>query len=64
MRLAVMDISQYGDWDILPILPEMESQVIKMVYELYASQVTRDTIVDSTVKEDKNMPLNKQTQTS
>lgn len=64
MRLAVMDITQYGDWDILPILPEMESQVIKMVYELYASQTTRGAIVDSTIKEDKGIPVIQQKQSS
>lgn len=62
MRLAVMDISQYGDYDILPILPEQEWQVINEVYKLYSTQVTAGKIVDSTVKEDKGIPINQQKQ--
>lgn len=63
MRLAVMDISQYGDYDPLPILPEMEMQVIQEVYKLYATQVAPDKVVDSTAKEEKNLPLKDQKQT-
>lgn len=62
MRLAIMDVSQYGDFDVLPILPEMEMQVIQEVYKLYSSQATRDAVVDSTAKEQKGIPLNQQKQ--
>lgn len=62
MRLAIMDISQYGDYDPLPILPEQEMAVVQEVYKLYASQVSPDKLVDSTVKEDKNIPLSQQKQ--
>lgn len=63
MRLAVMDISQYGDWDILPLLPEQEWQVIQEVVKLYSGQPTPDKTVDSTVKENKGLPLKQQQQT-
>lgn len=62
MRLAIMDISQYGDYDILPILPEHEWDVITEVYKIYSSQPLPDKVVDTTVKEDKNIPLIQQKQ--
>lgn len=60
MRLAIMDISLYSDYDVLPILPEMEWTVIQEVYKLYSTQPTPDKIVDDTVKEQKNIPTNQQ----
>ena len=62
MRLAIMDISQYGDYDILPILPEQEWTVIQEVFKLYSSQPTADKVVDATVAEDKGLPLKQQSQ--
>lgn len=62
MRLAVMDISQYGDYDPLPITPEIESQVIMQVVQMYAPQPTIDKIVDPTVKEEKTIPVREQKQ--
>lgn len=56
MRLAIMDISMYGDYDPLPILPEQEWQVINEVYKLYATQVVPDKLVDPTVDESKGNP--------
>jgi hypothetical protein len=56
MRLAIMDISMYGDYDPLPILPEQEWQVINEVYKLYATQVVPDKLVDPTVDESKGSP--------
>lgn len=64
MRLALMDISQYGDYDTLPILPEMEMQVIQEVYKLFMSQPIADKVVDSTVSEEKGKPVNEQKQSS
>ena len=55
MRLAIMDISMYGDFDPLPILPEQEWQVINEVYKVYATQVVPDKLVDPTVDESKNI---------
>lgn len=63
MRLAIMDISQYSDYDILPLLPEQEWQVIQEVVKLYSGQPTPDKTVDSTVKENKGLPLKQQQQT-
>lgn len=63
MRLAIMDISQYGDWDILPILPEQEWQVIQEVVKLYSGQPVAGKVVDATAKEDKGIPLKQQAQT-
>jgi hypothetical protein len=60
MRLAIMDISMYGDYDPLPILPEQEWQVIQEVYKIYATQVVPDKLVDPTVEESKNIPTSQQ----
>jgi len=62
MRLAIMDISQYGDYDILPLMPEMEWDVIKEVYQLYSTQPLPDKLVDPTVNESNNIPLTQQKQ--
>ncbi len=62
MRLAVMDISQYGDFDPLPITPEIESDVIMQVVKMYLGQVAPDKIVDSTAKEQKAIPIKEQKQ--
>jgi hypothetical protein len=56
IRLAIMDISLYGDYDPLPILPEQEWQVIQEVYKLYSTQAIPDKIVDPTVDEQKGIP--------
>lgn len=60
MRLAIMDISLYSDYEPLPILPEQEWQVINEVYKVYASQVVPDKLVDPTVDEGKNLPTAQQ----
>jgi hypothetical protein len=57
-----MDISQYGDYDVLPVPPEMEWQVVQEVYKLYITQPIADKVVSSTSKEEKNTPINQQTQ--
>jgi len=62
MRLAVMDISQYGDFDPLPITPEMEWDVIKEVVKMYSAQPVPDKVVDATVKENKTIPVREQKQ--
>lgn len=63
MRLAIMDISMYGDYDPLPILPEQQWQVVNEVYKLYATQVVPDKLVDPTVDESKNVPTLQQKST-
>lgn len=62
MRLAIMDISQYGDYDILPLPPEYEWAVITEVYKMYSSQPIPDKVVDSSVAEQKGNPVNQQKQ--
>ena len=56
MRLAIMDISMYGDYDPLPILPEQEWEVIQQVYKIYSTQAIPDKLVDPTVDEQKGIP--------
>lgn len=62
MRLAIMDISQYGDFDILPLNPEYEWQVITEVYKMYSTQPIPDKLVDSSVAESKGQPTQQQKQ--
>lgn len=62
MRLAIMDVSQYGDWDMLPILPEQEWQVKQEVIKLYSGVGIQDLVVDSTSKQQQNIPVNQQKQ--
>lgn len=62
IRLAIMDISKYDDYDPLPILPEMEWQVITEVYKMYSTQPIPDKLVDATVSENKGVPTIQQKQ--
>lgn len=62
MRLVVLDISQYSDYDILPIPSDMEWDVIQEVYKLFSTEQISDKLVDSTVKEQKGVPVNQQMQ--
>ncbi len=62
MRLAIMDVSKYGDWDLLPILPEMEWQVKQEVIKLYSGVGTADMLVDATSKQQQDIPLTGQKQ--
>lgn len=57
MRLAIMDISLYSDYEPLPILPEQEWQVITEVYKMFSSQPTPDKLVDPTLDESKGIPV-------
>lgn len=60
MRLVIMDINLYSDWDPLPVLPEQEWQIIQEVYKLYSTQAIPDKIVDPTVDEQKGIPTPQQ----
>jgi len=62
MRLVVMDISQYGDYDTLPVPPEYEWDIITQVYKMYSTQPIPDKTVDSSVSEQKGVPVNQQKQ--
>lgn len=63
MRLMILDISEYSDYDILPVPPEWEWPIIKEVYQLYSTQPIPDKIVDGTVKEEKGINTNQQQKT-
>lgn len=62
MRLVVLDISQYTDWDILPIPAEMEWDVIGEVLKLYMPEPVADKLVESGRAEVRNIPVNQQRQ--
>jgi len=62
MRLAIMDIDQYGDFDALPLLPEQEWQVIQEVVKIYSNQPTANKVIDSSVKEESGVPIQQQKQ--
>jgi hypothetical protein len=62
MRLAIMDINEYGDYDPLPLLPEHEWQIKKEVIGLYAGEQVADKLVDSATKQQQGIPLKQQQQ--
>lgn len=62
MRLVIMDVSLYGDYDPLPILPEQEWDIKKEVLKLYGMVGIADNVVDSTSKEQQNVPIREQKQ--
>lgn len=62
MELSIMDINNYGDYDILPIAPEMEWEIVQDVFKMYMLEPTADKIVSATSKEQKGVPIDKQTQ--
>jgi len=61
---VIMDISQYGDYDPLPILPEHELQIKKDIWALYSQVGVADLLVDSSNKQQQNIPVTQQKQTS
>lgn len=62
MELAIMDVSEYDDYDVLPILPEHEWQVKQEVVKLYSGMGLSDKLVDATTKEQQNIPVTQQKQ--
>lgn len=62
MRLVIMDFSLYGDYDLLPILPEMEWQIKQEVVKMYSQEPIPDKTVDPSVNEQKNVPITQQRQ--
>jgi hypothetical protein len=62
MRLVILDISQYGDYDPLPILPEHEFEIKRQLVAMYINEPVRDTVVDPAVAEQKGVPVNQQIQ--
>jgi len=63
MRLAIMDISLYDDYDVLPLLPEHEWQIKQEIVKMYSGVGIPDMLVDPTSKNQQNMPPNQQKQT-
>ena len=61
-ELVIMDMAQYGDFDTLPIIPEIEWQVKQEVIKLYSGVGIADLVVDSTSKNQQNIPINQQKQ--
>lgn len=61
IRAVILDFSQYGDWDPLPLAAEMEWQIKQEVYKLYMNEEIPDKLVDPGVKEGKT-PLKQQEQ--
>lgn len=62
LRLAIFDINEYGDYDPLPLMPEMEWQIKQEVVKLYSAEGVTDKLVDSTTKQQQNIPLRQQQQ--
>lgn len=62
MRLAIMDMDKYDDYDLLPLPPEFEWDVITEVYKMYSTQPIPDKLVDPTVAEQKGVQTNQQMQ--
>lgn len=61
VRLVILDFSQYGDYDPLPIPPEMEWQIKQEVLKLYSIEKVPDKLVEPLVKEG-NVPTTEQHQ--
>ena len=53
--------SQYTDWDILPLAPEQEWQIIAEVVKMYGVEPPADKLVDPGVKEQRG-PIKEQIQ--
>lgn len=62
MRLAIMDISLYDDYDPLPILPEYEMDVKNQAIEFFMQEINPDMLVDVTSDQNKGLPAAQQKQ--
>lgn len=62
MRLAILDFSQYGDWDVLPLPAEQEFGIKQQVLAMYGNYSIPDKTVDPGVAEQENVPVTKQRQ--
>ena len=61
MRLAILDFSQYGDHDVLPILPEQEWEIKKEAFKFFGAEGIADQLVNSN-KQQENVPIPQQKQ--
>lgn len=64
MRLAIMDVSQYDDYEILPLLPEQEMEVKNQAIKFFMQEGIPDMVVDATSDQNKQTPINQQKQGS
>jgi hypothetical protein len=48
MQLAVLDISRYSDYELLPINADLEAEVVDIVYKMFAGEPNKPQVVDST----------------
>lgn len=61
-RLVVLDMSQYSDYDILPLPADMEADVVQEVYKLFATEPVGDKLVDPNSSDQVNVPPQQQAQ--
>lgn len=62
IRLVVLDMSQYSDYDILPVPADMEWEIIQEVVKLYSGEPVGDKLVDPNSNEQVNVPIQQQAQ--
>lgn len=62
IRLVVMDITLYDDYDLLPVPPELEWDIKLEVLKLYGAEGLADRLVDATSAEQKNVSPKQQQQ--
>jgi hypothetical protein len=62
VRLVIMDVNSYNDYEPLPITPEMEWQVKKEIWSMYSQTPVPDKLVDSTTKDQVGNPIKAQSQ--
>lgn len=62
IRLIVLDISQYGDWDILPIPPDMEADIVNQAYNMFVAEPVANKLDDPGRAQQAGIPVTKQTQ--
>lgn len=48
MRLLIMDLDQYGPYDLLPIPADQEANVIQKVVEMFSKKQPQDRVADMT----------------
>jgi hypothetical protein len=62
VNLVLMDISAYTEYEALPILPEMEDEIIMRLLQRFGKEVVPDKLVDAATKEQKGTPIRNQQQ--
>lgn len=48
VEMVILDLSKYGDYDLFPVTPDMEAQIIETVVKLLSVAQPPDEIVDPT----------------